>query len=97
MRSKIIIFAFSVILIMGLNSCEGCTSKKQNNHSHENCTGHDHGQGHSHAGGTHTHADGTVHADSDHAKPNQETFKVEADSLEVNAHSCDHADHNHKH
>ena len=83
MKSKIIIIAILAIFF-GLASC-GSRSAQNNSHDHENGTEHNHN--------THTHADGTVH--SDHAPeqdaPHQESFKVEADTLQHNqAH-----DHNH--
>jgi ABC-type nickel/cobalt efflux system permease component RcnA len=70
MKSKVIIIVFSILLLAGLVVWG---IKKSHNHAHnpETCTEHDHSN-------THTHADGTVH--SDHA-PEQESFKVEADTV----------------
>ena len=89
MKVKIIIFVFSVIL-WGVTSCGGRSAN--NSHSRENHAEHNHN--------THIHADGTVH--SDHA-PEQESFKVEADSAAVKAdtvkhdHDHDHSAHGHQH
>ena len=90
--------AIITAITLSLSACGGRCSNNQHAHDHENCTEHNHNHN------THTHADGTVH--SDHA-PEQESFKVEADSTTVNAdtvkhnhtHDCghDHAGHNHKH
>ena len=88
MKSRIIIIVFAVILF-GLTSCGRKRSENSTEHNHN----------------THTHADGTVH--SDHAPeqdlPQQESFKVEADSATVKAdsvkqeHDHDHSDPNHQH
>ena len=71
MKSKFVIIIFSAIIFCFTS----CGSRSANNHAHD----HDNSIEHNH--NTHTHADGSVH--SDHA-PEQESFKVEADSSEVN-------------
>ncbi|WP_313380485.1 hypothetical protein [Proteiniphilum saccharofermentans] len=65
--------------------------------------------GNSNKQGTHTHDDGSVHEDhaTEQAAPKQESFKVEADSITLEAdsakhdhdhdHGHDHSDPNHKH
>ena len=79
MKSRIIIIVFAVILL-GLTSCGRKRSDNSTEHNHN----------------THTHADGTVH--SDHAPeqdlPQQESFKVEADSVTLKADTATH-DHSH--
>ena len=92
MKSKVIIIVFAVILA-GFISCGGNNSNQS--HSHEN--------GAEHNPNTHTHADGTVHSDHapEHDIPQQESFKVEADSVTLKAdsvkHEHDHSDPNHQH
>ena len=87
MKSKVIIIVFSVILF-GLTSCGNRRSNNQDTHNHE------HGAVHNH--NTHTHADGTVHSDHapEHDTPQQESFKVEADTVKHD-HSHDGHDHTH--
>ena len=80
-------FAIATVIIVGLMACGGKSSNNQL-HSHENGT--------EHSPNTHTHADGTVHSDHapEHDAPQQESFKVEADSVAV---KHDHSAPNHKH
>jgi hypothetical protein len=74
---KILFTLFVYTFVLLISSCG---NKTQDDHS-----------------GVHSHADGTVHQDGDQdheeqAKPEQESFVVEADSTEVHDH-----DHNHDH
>ena len=80
--------AIATVIIVGLMACGGRSSNKQSRSS-ENSTEHNHN--------THTHADGTVHSDHapEHDTPQQESFKVEADSVISVKH--DHSAPNHKH
>ena len=93
---KFRIFIIAIVIVFGLTSCRGRSSNNQT-HSHENCTEHNHNHN------THTHADGTVHSDHapEHKTPQQESFKVEADSSTVNTntvkHNHGHDKHDHQH
>jgi lipopolysaccharide export system protein LptA len=71
MKSKVIIIIFSILLLAGFVVWG---VKKSHNHDHENCTEHDHS--------THDHENCTEH-DHSHGNvtPNQESFKVEADTV----------------
>jgi ABC-type nickel/cobalt efflux system permease component RcnA len=80
MKSKVIIIIFSILLLAGFVVWG---VKKSHNHDHENCTEHDHS--------THNHENCTDPSHS-HVTPNQESFKVEADTVKR---SNSHDGHNH--
>ena len=82
---KVKLLAIAAI-ILGFSACGGRSANNQNSHNPETCTEHNHN--------THTHADGTVH--SDHA-PEQESFKVQADTIIVVTDTVKAVTHTHSH